>query len=76
MTKLYMYNNSSMYLFEFVRMISLDRNYYVIHKLRIHEYININLLFVLFGLYLNILKTEKILHLWRKILDARVSARG
>ena len=53
MTKPYMYNNSSIYLFEFVRMISLDRNYQGV----------INLLFVLPGLYLNILKTEKILQL-------------
>ena len=42
------------FLFELVGTISLDRNYWEV----------INLLFVLPGLYLNILETEKILQFW------------
>ena len=57
------YNNSSLsFSFLLVGMISLDRNYWLV----------INLLFVLSGLYLNILKTEKsIAILGQKILDVR-----
>ena len=45
------------FLFQLVGMISLNRNYEEV----------INLLFALsFGLYLNILKTEKILQFWDK----------
>ena len=55
------YNNSSLsFPFKLVGMISLGRNYWQV----------INLLFALPGLYLNILKTEKILQfLGRKILN-------
>ena len=50
------YNNLSLsFSFELVDIISLDRNYWDI----------INWLFVLPGLYLNIVKTEKILQFWR-----------
>ena len=50
------YTINRRFLFEFVGTISLDRNYREV----------INLLFVLPGLYLNILKTEKILQFWDK----------
>ena len=56
MTKSYTVSSSLSFSSELVDMISLDRNYCDV----------INLLFVLPGLYLNILKTEKILQFWDK----------
>ena len=70
MTKLYTIIRR--FLFELVGMILLDRNYYYLKV--------INLLFVLPGLYSNILKTEKILQFWGKKFSTCVarhsSARG
>ena len=56
MTKPYILQIIRRFLFDLVGMISLDRNYEEV----------LNLLFVLPGLYFNILKTEGILQFWDK----------